>query len=192
MTLGEFVKKTREARGLTQEELATLSGLGRSYISLIELDRIQETSSTKILKLAKALRVKPDEMYIAQGLTKETKPHPISIIDRIRELETNLIAVPIIAELHMPGEIQEYIYVARPRPGPVNYVGIRAKGYCLEPDIKDGDVLIIDKNAPPESGRTILCYHNGNAQPALIKYKKESDLKDCEIYGVVIGIQRRL
>lgn len=192
MTLGEFVRKTREARGLTQEELATLSVLGRSYISLIELDRIQETSSTKILKLAKALRVKPEELYVAQGLTKETKPHPISLIDRIRELETNLIAVPIIAELHMPGEIQEYLYVARPRQGAVNYVGVRAKGYCLEPDIKDGDVLIIDKDAQPEPGKTILCYHNGNEHPCLIRLKQDTDLKECEIYGVVIGIQRRL
>lgn len=192
MTLGEFVKKTREARGLTQQELATLSGLGRSYISSIEIDAVQETSSTKILKLAKALRVKPDEMYIAQGLSRETKPHPISIIDRIRELETNLIAVPIIAELHMPGEIQEYIYVARPRQGAVNYVGVRAKGYCLEPDIKDGDVLIIDKDAQPEPGRTILCYHNGNEQPMLVKLDDTKQPKDCEIYGVIIGIQRRL
>ena len=197
MTLGEFVRQTRERRGLTQHELAALSGLGRGLISLIELDRIQETSANNLLKLAKALKCKPEELYQAAGyINKESKPiQPKSIIDSLRELkalEENIIAIPVVAELHMPGEINEYIYISRPRPGPVNYVGIRARGFCLQPEIMDGDTLIIDKDAVPEMGRTILCYHNGNSQPCLIKYKKPMDLKDCEIYGVVVGINRRL
>ena len=92
----------------------------------------------------------------------------------------------------MPGEIQEYILIARPRPGPVNYVAVRAKGYCLEPDILDGDTLIIDKDTVPEPGKTVLCYHNGNQHPQLIRYKKPADLKDCEIYGVIVAINRRM
>jgi transcriptional regulator with XRE-family HTH domain len=194
MSLGEFVRKTREIRGLTQHELAALSGLGRGYISLIELDRIHETSSNKILKLAKALRVKPDEIYAAAGYIKEkTKYSPRNILDSIKELqalETNLIAVPIVAELHMPGEIQEYVYMARVKAGPTNYVGVRAKGYCLEPDIKDGDILIIDKDAEPETGKTVLCYHDD--QPKLIRFKNFNDLKNCDIYGVVIAINRKM
>ncbi|MBN1690409.1 MAG: LexA family transcriptional regulator [Dehalococcoidia bacterium] len=198
MSLGEFVRKTREARGLTQHELAALSGLGRGYISLIELDRIQETSAEKILKLAKALRVKPEEIYQAAGYIKEARIKyvaPASIIlDSLQAVQAlhNIIEVPVVAELHMPGEIIEYAYIARPRPGPVNYVGVRAKGYCLEPEIQDGDVLIIDKDAQPEPGRTVLCYHNHHEQPRLIRYKKPDDLKDCEIYGVIVAINRKM
>jgi SOS-response transcriptional repressor LexA len=69
---------------------------------------------------------------------------------------------------------------------------VKAKGYCLAPDIMDGDTVIIDQDAAPEVGKTILCYHNGREHPELFKMKRSGQVKDCEIYGVVVGIFRRM
>jgi hypothetical protein len=110
----------------------------------------------------------------------------------IREISTDIIEVPILAELHMPGEIIEYTYIGRQKSRSNNLVGVKAKGYCLKPAILDGDILIKDKDAIPEIGKTILCYHNGEEHPCLIRYKRSEDLKDCTIYGVIIAINRKI
>jgi transcriptional regulator with XRE-family HTH domain len=55
------LKERRECRGLTQEELATLSGVSRPTIAALELGYRRAYSRTTE-KLAKALKVKPSEL----------------------------------------------------------------------------------------------------------------------------------
>ncbi|RTL77539.1 MAG: XRE family transcriptional regulator [Bradyrhizobiaceae bacterium] len=54
--VGENVKKVRLAKGLTQEELAELSGFSQQYISGLESGRRNPTVIT-LYELAVALRV---------------------------------------------------------------------------------------------------------------------------------------
>jgi transcriptional regulator with XRE-family HTH domain len=194
MTLGDLVKELRMQRGLSQPELARLSSLSVGFISKIEGGYYEFTSKESIAKLARGLKVKADVLYGAflPISTVFTDAPPRSIYEITKELQTTLVEVPVVAELHMPGEIIEYIYIPRTRPGKVNYVGVRAKGYCLEPEIMDGDTLIIDQDAPKEIGKTILCYHNDHEQPQLFKLEDVVQVKDCEIYGVVVGVFRRM
>ena len=51
------LKKLREARGLTQEQLAEKAGFSRAYIARLEIGRHDPALST-LEKLAKALKVK--------------------------------------------------------------------------------------------------------------------------------------
>jgi transcriptional regulator with XRE-family HTH domain len=193
MKLGEIVKEYRLKRGLTQGEVARLSHLTPGFISRLEKGEYEFTSPDTLTKLARALKIRVEILYDASfsrnSVIKEAPAR--SLHDSLRELELNLIEVPIVAELHMPGEIKEYIYLPRERTGKINYVGVKAKGSCLEPDIHDGDILIIDKDAQPETGSTVLCYHNSHEHPCLIKMKKKSDLADCEIYGVILWIMKK-
>jgi transcriptional regulator with XRE-family HTH domain len=55
------LKEHRDRRGLTQEELATLSGVSRPTIAALERGYRQAYSSTTD-KLAKALKVKPRDL----------------------------------------------------------------------------------------------------------------------------------
>ena len=52
------IRKLREARGLTQSELAEKAGVTREYIARLEAGRYDPSLST-IERLAKALKVKP-------------------------------------------------------------------------------------------------------------------------------------
>jgi len=194
MTLGECIKFYREKRGLSQRLLAKTAGLSHAFISKLESEEYEFSSKESLDKIANVLRIKPQILYDAALSKKQPTQYirPQGINEIVRELQTNFYEVPIVAELHMPGEILEYIYIPRTSPGKVNYVGVKAKGYCLSPDILDGDTLIIDKDATPESGKTILCYHNGHEHPELFKFKNKTQLTSCEIYGVVIGIFRRM
>ena len=57
MLLGQRIKLTREGKGLTQQDLATISGVCQQMISKLETGRSQHTGD--IVKLACALDVSP-------------------------------------------------------------------------------------------------------------------------------------
>ncbi|MEK6614572.1 MAG: helix-turn-helix transcriptional regulator [Bacteroidota bacterium] len=58
---GENIKKLRESKKLSQEELADLGGFDRTYISLVERGK-RNLSLKNICRFAKALNVKPYEL----------------------------------------------------------------------------------------------------------------------------------
>lgn len=59
MNLGLRIKNLREERGLTQLELANLSGISRASIQLYEADKV-EIPVKKLSDISKALEVDPD------------------------------------------------------------------------------------------------------------------------------------
>jgi len=58
---GDRVRELRIKKGLSQEQLAELSGLHRTYISSVELGK-RNVSLINIFALAKALGVTPDKL----------------------------------------------------------------------------------------------------------------------------------
>ena len=58
---GENVRSLRSRRGLSQEGLAELSGLHRTYISGIERG-VRNPTLSIILQIANALKVRPSEL----------------------------------------------------------------------------------------------------------------------------------
>jgi transcriptional regulator with XRE-family HTH domain len=58
---GEYVRTLRKAKGISQEELAELSGLHRNYIGGIERGE-RNLALLNIIRLAKALGVSPSEL----------------------------------------------------------------------------------------------------------------------------------
>lgn len=59
---GQKVRELRVQQGLSQEKLAELSGLHRTYISSLELGK-RNVSLVNIHALAKALQVPPDDLF---------------------------------------------------------------------------------------------------------------------------------
>ncbi|WP_299950621.1 helix-turn-helix transcriptional regulator [Hyphomonas sp. BRH_c22] len=55
------LKKFRRAKGLSQEELAHLAGIDRTYVSLLER-RIYSVTIDILARLAEALDIEPDEL----------------------------------------------------------------------------------------------------------------------------------
>jgi transcriptional regulator with XRE-family HTH domain len=61
LKFGENIKKIREDKGLSQEELANLADFDRTYISLIERGK-RNLSLLNLCRFAKALDLKPYEL----------------------------------------------------------------------------------------------------------------------------------
>lgn len=59
--LAQNLRRLRQDRGLTQEELADLAGVNRNYVGMIE--REENAASVDVLEsLAKALKVRAPEL----------------------------------------------------------------------------------------------------------------------------------
>ncbi len=57
------LREARTKRNLTQEELAARSGVEQPTISALENSRIQSPSWDTVCLLARALKVKPEELF---------------------------------------------------------------------------------------------------------------------------------
>ena len=187
----QLLRQLRVRKGLSQKKLAELVGISQVSIFRMEQGEVEKPTAKVLEKLSNILDVDIHSL-IKSSIPDYKIPFelPDHLINRLQLIMP--VAVPVVAELHMPGEILEYVYVERPRVGPVEYVGIRAKGFCMEPEILDGDTIILDRNALPEAGKTVLVFHNGDEEPRLIKYKAKEDFKNCDIYGVVVCIVRKI
>lgn len=61
--IGNNVREYRKKLGLSQEELADLSGVHRTYIGAVERGE-KNISALSIAKIAKALKIKPDKLLV--------------------------------------------------------------------------------------------------------------------------------
>lgn len=59
---GQRLRELRTAKGFSQETLALLSGLDRSYVGGVERGQ-RNVSLVNILKLATALNIEPRELF---------------------------------------------------------------------------------------------------------------------------------
>jgi transcriptional regulator with XRE-family HTH domain len=61
--LGKILQEERKAKKISQEKLAKLAGLDRTFISLIENGKRNPTFTT-ILKICSALEIEPSELFL--------------------------------------------------------------------------------------------------------------------------------
>lgn len=59
--IGKTIKKIRESKEITQEQLALSAGLNRAYIGYIERGERNPSTET-LVKIAKALKVLPKDL----------------------------------------------------------------------------------------------------------------------------------
>jgi transcriptional regulator with XRE-family HTH domain len=59
---GKILQEERKAKKISQEKLAKLTGLDRTFISLIENGK-RSPSFTTILKICLALEIEPSELF---------------------------------------------------------------------------------------------------------------------------------
>jgi transcriptional regulator with XRE-family HTH domain len=68
--MAQPLREIRESKGLSQDDLARLSGVAKSTIVDLELGRRKPRPSTR-RKLAQALGVRPEEIIFGSGTPKE-------------------------------------------------------------------------------------------------------------------------
>ncbi len=84
---GDRIKEIREARGMTQDQLADKAGIGKGFLSDVENDK-RNISSENLLKVANALGASVD--YLLRGETRGAKREEVVIPPELSEAAEEL------------------------------------------------------------------------------------------------------
>lgn len=85
MEIGERIKKLREARGLSQKEVAALIKMDQSQYSKLEKDKTDPSVST-LAKVAKALGTQLSELF-ADDLFKDVNSLDKTLVEKVQLIE---------------------------------------------------------------------------------------------------------
>jgi transcriptional regulator with XRE-family HTH domain len=86
MEIGERIKKLREARGLSQKEVASMIKMDQSQYSKLEKDKTDPSVST-LAKVAKALGTQLSELF-ADDLLRDVNSYDKSVMEKISLIDS--------------------------------------------------------------------------------------------------------
>jgi transcriptional regulator with XRE-family HTH domain len=86
MQIGANIKKVREAKGLSQKEVALSIKMDSAQYSRIENDKTDPTFST-IEKIAKALGIELSELFKADEVFKEVNSYDKTLLEKLTLIE---------------------------------------------------------------------------------------------------------
>ncbi len=87
MELGKILKTVREAKKLSQKELAALLNMNQAQYSRIESGRTDPAFSA-VVKIAKALGVSLTELFEANEIFKEINSYDKTLMEKISFIES--------------------------------------------------------------------------------------------------------
>ena len=86
MELGDCIKKIREAKGLSQKEVALSCKMDMGNYSRIENGKTDPSFNT-VVKIAKALGVELHELFNANSVYKDISTYDKTLIDKLTLIE---------------------------------------------------------------------------------------------------------
>lgn len=210
MTLGQLVRHLRDQRGLTQGQLAIYAKVERSWLSVVEIDRVKQPGRDRLERLARVLDVPAETLLAAAGYEvgraperRERTPEEIMLELQAairREREEAVYAVPVegIASAG-PGAYQdEHAYVGQAQLRP-ELRRLVVTGDCMKGTIEPGDVVIVDIEASYREGQIVAARRGDQV---IVKRFHGEELRgddgrvertsDWTIVGVVVVYQRGL
>lgn len=208
--LGKKIKELRVERDWTQNELAKRSGIDRGYLASIETGKVVNPSVDTFLKLARAFSIRPEELYQAAGYIKETrgdfprKESPEEILQRFNIAMPSSVPIYEDFPFHAGDPVQpiDYAPMAKTQARTRNLEGYIVRGSCLNPQIEDKDIIIIDRDAQIENGDIVACLVEGELHLARLRriagevYLENNNgrirLEEDQIAAPVIEVRRRL
>lgn len=156
MTVGERIKAARKQKGLTQKELAEILNIAFPNISQYERGERNPKLST-LQRIADALEIPVDMLLPDEVLQSSAQTPPPSSKDGrwIPVLGKVSAGIPLDAI----EEIIDYEEIPNAQIG--DFFALRIKGNSMEPRIKNGDNVIVHKQATAENGDIVVALING-------------------------------
>ncbi|MBI4857174.1 MAG: helix-turn-helix domain-containing protein [Acetobacterium woodii] len=202
INVGDRLKNRRLELDLTLEEVGKVCGVSKSTVKKWESGEIENMKRDKIVLISKALKVNP--IYVL-GMDEENAKMEKN--NRIPVLGNVAAGVPIEEIVDIKGyvEIPEWML----KRG--NYFALKIKGRSMEPNIQDGDIIIVREQRMVENDEIavvtvnsedatvkqikrletglMLIPHNRDYEPKFYT-ADEVENKPVEIIGKVVELRR--
>ncbi|MGN5108339.1 LexA family protein [Aeromonas hydrophila] len=182
----ERIKELRKKHGLTQQKLGELIGVKKSSISQWENDE-HSPSGDNLAQLSKVFGVSAHWLSTGKGSPEPSNVEPAVIPQGNR--------VPILSYVQA-GNWREMCEQATAFDGNVEYVsaggeigpygfGLWLRGDSMLPQFKEGDLIIVDPDEPPQPGDYVVA-KNGSNEATFKKYRPRGiDENGQEVFELV-------
>lgn len=163
-TFGDKLRQAMEKEGITATELSEKTGISKSTISRY-LSGGYIAKQKNLLKLSLALHVEPKFLfsYAVEELDANLKVYSIPIVGKV------VAGTPIDAIEN----ITDYIRVTNPAAADGSYYALHVTGASMEPEMREGDLVIVHKQDYFDSGDICIVLVNGDE--ATVKKVIKSD-----------------
>lgn len=182
MPFGTVLKQLRKDNSLTQAELARLTGLKVSAISMYENGNREPNFETLEI-FADFFNVDMNVLLGREKKSDTTKLLPTTqVVENTHASKSNrkIARVPLLGRVAagIPIEaienIEDYEEMYIPAlEDPHDYFALRIVGHSMEPRIWNGDIVIVHKQSDVDSGQIAVVLVNGD--DATVKQVKKSE-----------------
>lgn len=156
----ERLKAARKSRGFTQEQLANLISVSRQAYSTYETGTRDPDTQT-LFQIAQNLEVSVDYLLGKKPQTNERWLIPL------------LGSVPAGTPIEAIEDFEEYIDIYPDFVKHGELFALRVQGDSMEPDLRSGDIAIVEKQEYIENGDIAVVRVNG--EDATLKRVKATD-----------------
>lgn len=163
-TFGDKLRQAMEKAEMNATELSEKTGISKSTISRY-LSGGYIAKQRNLLKLSRALHVDPKFLFsdAVEELDANLKVYKIPIVGKV------VAGTPIDAIEN----ITDYIRVTNPAAADGSYYALHVTGASMEPEMREGDLVIVHKQDYFDSGDICIVLVNGNE--ATVKKVVKSD-----------------
>ncbi|MGB9860350.1 MAG: LexA family protein [Moorellaceae bacterium] len=174
---GRRLRETREALGITRQELAEKTGLSAYKIQRLELG-YQTATYEDVNRIARALNIEPS-VLTGEG-TPDSEPRNIDdIVNHILARPLSAVLrwkrVPLVEkvvrgeELFAMENVVDYVNLPEYREADFAVEVPEEDAAVMGPALKKGDILIC-RQSPPVDGELVVLYPSEATQNALVRY----------------------
>lgn len=201
-TLAKWLNDQMRKRALNQSQVAAYLNVKPATVNRWAAGKTTPNPES-CAKLAQLFDEPVEKVYRLAGHPTTYEPLP----ERTRSfqevgmefLNTLPIKVPVYEQAVSAGpgrEIREYVYLDRSSATDGRFIAIRVDGISMEPEIGDGDTIIVDKERSPMEGDIVVANLDGQffvkhfvmkrGRPVLRGNNGDMAAEGAEIEGVVI------
>jgi SOS-response transcriptional repressor LexA len=163
MSLAERVKNRRIELGLTQAQAAELAKISQQSWGSIEDGKTKKPRN--IIGIAKALQ--SDPLWLLEGGTFKTMA---DVGTRKIPLISYVQAGALVLNSQITSELGDFEYVLTDMDWSENAFALKIQGDSMQPEFKEGDVVIIDPEIQPHPGEFVVA-KNGEHEATFKKYR---------------------
>ena len=150
--IGLRIKHRREHLGMSVDELAEKLNKNRTTIYRYESGNIKNLPLALLEPIAKALQTTPEYLMCWDDKPdKQTQAVTIPVLGRVAA------GIPIEAV----EDIIDYEEIPSSMARTGEYFGLKIQGHSMEPQICDGDIVIVRKQSDVENGNIAIVLVNG-------------------------------
>lgn len=171
MTLGEIIKEYRISHSLSMDGFSKLSGISKAYISLLEKNMHPKTGKP-IAPSVQCIKQAADGMGMDFNVLFSKLDGDVTLSDKdpvpVSSTHPSAVRIPVLGSvpagipLEAIEDVIDYEEIPSAMASKGDYFALKINGHSMEPQIMDGDVVIVLKTDDVDSGDIAIVMVNGD------------------------------